>query len=136
VRKLILPVTICVVALVGAVLILLLPVEDAMAVHTTLGTPANINKQDRYVTFYISANATANSEVVILPARTGNTYVVHISTVDLDGAGGTLLFEDTAGTAVASGSLVTVTADLGLRIADIKANTEHFISVVIGEDDE
>ena len=135
-RKLVIPVVICALALVGAVL-LLLPVEDAMAVHTTLGTPENINKQDRYLTFYISANATANSEVIILPARGGNTYIVHITAMDLDGdSDGPLLFEDTTGVAVPTGSLVTVTADRGLRIADIRPNTEHFVSVVIGEDDE
>jgi len=135
VRKLVIPVTICALALVGAVLLLLLPVEDAMAVHTTIST--NINKQDRYLTFFISANGTANAEVIIIPARTGNTLKVHVTTDELDGdTDGPLLFEDTAAAAVATGSVVTLAADTGLRIADIRANTEHFVSVVVAEDVE
>ena len=133
-EKLVIPVTISVFALLG-VFLLLLPVEDAMAVHTTLST--NINKQDRYLAFYISANSTANSNVVIIPAKTSNTLIVAVSSVSLDGAGGILLFEDTASAAVASGgALTTVTAAAGLQIADIKANTEHFVSVVIASDAE
>ena len=134
-KKLVIPVAICALALVGAVLLLLLPVEDAMAVHTTIA--ANINKQDRYITFYISANSTANSDVVIIPAKTGQTLKVAVSSVSLDGSGGILLFEDSESTAVASGgSVVTLTANAGLQIADIKANSEHFVSVVVSEDAE
>ena len=133
-RKLIIPVTICALALVGAVL-LLLPVEDAMAVHTTLS--ANINKQDRYLTFYISANGTANSEVIIIPAKSGNTLKVHIETDELDGdTDGPLKFEDTTGTAVTTGGVRTVAGGEGLRIADIRPDTEHFVSVVVAEDAE
>jgi len=134
VEKLVIPVAICALALVGAVL-LLLPVEDAMAVHSTLSS--NINKQDRYLTFYISANATANSNVVIIPAKASQVLIVGVSTIDLDGAGGLLLFETTGSTAVASGgTLVTLASGTGLQIADIKANSEHFVSVVVAEDDE
>ena len=135
-NKLVIPATICAFALVGAVL-LLLPVEDAMAVHTTLGTPENINKQDRYLTFYISANGTANSEVIIIPAKSGNTLKVHIETDELDGdTDGPLKFEDTTGTAVTTGGVRTVAGGEGLRIADIRADTEHFVSVIISEDSE
>ena len=132
-RKLVIPATICTLALVGAVL-LLLPVEDAMAVHTTIAT--NINKQDRYIAFYISANATANSDIVIIPDKTTHTLKVEVTSISLDGAGGTLLFEDTGSTAVPTGSIQTLGSGLGLQIADIKANSEHFVSVIVAEDDE
>ena len=133
-RKLVIPASICALALVGAVL-LLLPVEDAMAVHTTIA--ANINKQDRYIAFQISANSTGSTNVVIIPAKTNQVLIVAVSSVDVDGTGGLLLFETTAGTAVASaGTLVTLASGTGLQIADIKADSEHFVSVVVAEDDE
>ena len=133
-RKLVIPATLCGLVIVGAVL-LLLPVEDAMAVHSTIA--ANINKQDRYVSFYISANATGSTNVVIIPAKAGNALIVGVSTIDLDGTGGLVLFETTASLPVASGgTLETLASGVGLQIADIKANSEHFVSVVVASDVE
>ena len=133
-RKLIIPATIFSLALVGAVL-LLLPVEDAMAVHTTIA--ANINKQDRYIAFQISANSTGSTNVVIIPLKASQVLIVAVSSVDVDGTGGLLLFETTSGAVVASGgALETLASGVGLQIADIKASSEHFVSVVVAEDDE
>jgi len=133
-RKLVIPVIICALALVGAVL-LLLPVEDAMAVHTTIAS--NINKQDRYLSFEISSNDTGNTNVVIIPAKSGQTLKVHITTVETDGAAGVdATFEETDGTAVAVGAIRTLESGVGLQIASTPANTEHFVSIVISEDAE
>ena len=134
-RKLVIPATICTLALVGAVL-LLLPVEDAMAVHTTIA--ANINKQDRYLAFEISANNTGGADIVIIPAKTSQVLIVHITTVEVDGAGGDdATFETTATSVdVTVGTLSTLGSGLGLQIKAMDANTEHFISIIIGEDDE
>ena len=133
-RKLVIPATIFALALVGAVL-LLLPVEDAMAVHTTIAS--NINKQDRYIAFQISANNTGSTNVVIIPAKASQVLIVAVSSVDVDGVGGLVLFETTSSVAVASGgTLVTLASGVGLQIADIKANSEHFVSVIVAEDDE
>ena len=128
-RKLVIPLTICAFALVGAVL-LLLPVEDAMAVHTTIAT--NINKQDRYITFYISANATSTlSNVIIIPDKTSHQLQVEVTSVSLDGAGGPLLFEETDGTKVLTGAPVSLGANTGLQIANILVNSEHYVSVIV-----
>ena len=135
-RKFVIPATICVFVLVGAVL-LLLPVEDAMAVHTTIAT--NINKQDRYLAFQISANTTGSANVVIIPQKASQVLIVAITTVPLDGVGGFNATFQTTGTAsdvTADGTLQTLGASLGLEIKSLAADTEHFISIVIGEDDE
>ena len=136
-RKFVIPATICAFALVGAVL-LLLPVEDAMAVHTTISV--NINKQDRYLAFQISANTTGSSNVVIIPQKVGQVLIVAITTVPLDGVGGfNATFERTGGSqadVTADGTLQTIGASFGLQIKSLAADTEHFISIIIGEDDE
>lgn len=133
-RKLVIPLTICVFALVGAVL-LLLQVEDAMAVHTTIAT--NINKQDRYISFYINNNATSTlSNVIIIPDKTSHQLKVEVTSVSLDGAGGALLFEETDGTKVLTGAIRQLGSGNGLQIANILVNSEHYVSVVVAEDDE
>ena len=134
-RKLVIPATIIALALVGAVL-LLLPVEDAMAVHTTIAT--NINKQDRYIAFQISANTTGSANVVIIPQKASQVLIVAITTTPLDGVGSVnATFETTSSAVVpADGTLQTIGASFGLQIKDLVADTEHFISIIIGEDDE
>ena len=133
-RKLVIPATICTLALVGAVL-LLLPVEDAMAVHTTIAT--NINKQDRYIAFHISANTTGGADIVIIPAKSGQTLKVEITTIEVDGAGGDdATFETTASVAVTVGAIRTLASGVGLQIAVLDADTEHFVSVIVAEDGE
>ena len=139
-RKFVIPATICTLVLVGAVL-LLLPLEDAMAVHTTLS--ANINKQDRYLIFVTGANSTtAVTDVVIIPQKAGQSLKVAITSTIIDGAGGfsaNATFETTgAGSAdvTADGTLKTLGEGLGLQIKNMIANSEHVISIIIGEDAE
>ena len=133
-NKLVIPVTICALALVGAVL-LLLPVEDAMAVHTTIAS--NINKQDRYLSFTIHSNATALENAVIIAAKSGNTLKVSVSQTLVDGSGALATFEDTSdGAVTADGSEQTLGGGTGLQIKSLAANTDTLISVVILEDAE
>ena len=136
-RRIVIPAAICAFALVGVV-ITLLPVEDAMAVHTTIA--ANINKQDRYIAFQISANTTGSTNVVIIPQKASQVLIVAITTVPLDGIGGfNATFETTGGAQAdvpADGTLQTLGASFGLQIKELVADTEHFISIIIGEDDE
>ena len=136
-RKLVIAATICVFALVGAV-ISLMPVEDAMGVHTTIAT--NINKQDRYLAFQISANASGIIDVVVIPQKASQVLIVAITTVPLDGVGSVNATFETAGAGssagTADGTLQTLASGLGLQIKELVADTEHFISIIIGEDDE
>ena len=133
-RKLVIPATIFALVLVGAVL-LLLPVEDAMAVHTTISS--NINKQDRYIAFQISANSTATTGAVIIPAKAGNTLIVAVTAIAVDGGDLLATFETTAPLDVTSdGTLRTLASGVGLQVKSLQADSEYFISVIVAEDSE
>ena len=135
-NKLVIPATICAFALVGAVL-LLLPVEDAMAVHTTIST--NINKQDRYIAFQLGANSTTLTNAIIIPAKTSQVLIVNINTAEVDGDtnGFGPTFEATDDSSdVPVGTLSTLGSGLGLQIKSMAADTEHFISIIVAEDAE
>ena len=121
-----------VVMVVGALAIL--PVDNASAVHTTIAT--NINQQDRYINFIYGSGSVADTNVIIIPAKTGQTLQVAIAPSQVvDGVGAAITFEDTNGTLVASDStIVTLAANFGLQIRDAPADTEYMVSITVAED--